>query len=149
MMTETTTPTNDTDKRIEALAKHLGIEPSEVTQGRYDNDSFKAHGSEFLVLTDSEADERASEYILETLWAFNVEFIAAHSKTELDDDAIKALKEVQGKLCESANSVFLALINDTEDFVADAIRSDGRGHFLSQYDSNEWQNGEYFIYQTN
>lgn len=33
--------------------------------------------------------------------------------------------------------------------VADAIRCDGRGHFLSQYDGEEVEAGEFFIYRLN
>ena len=44
---------------------------------------------------------------------------------------------MQGKLCESANELVLALIDDMDKFVSDAISSDGRGHFLSYYDGEE------------
>jgi uncharacterized UBP type Zn finger protein len=39
--------------------------------------------------------------------------------------------------CESNNAVLTRLIGDVDHFVDDAIGADGRGHFLSGYDSEE------------
>jgi hypothetical protein len=56
---------------------------------------------------------------------------------------------MQGKLCESARPIVEALIEDMDHFVSDAICADGRGHFLSQYDGEENEEGEFYIYRTN
>ena len=83
------------------------------------------------------------------VWAFNPSFLASHAKDGVEEDVFKSLSE----LCESSNDAVLSLIDDFDDFVGDAISSDGRGHFISQYDgeeSIEEINGtEYFIYRTN
>jgi hypothetical protein len=54
---------------------------------------------------------------------------------------------------EDANPLVEALIKDMDHFVSDAISSDGRGHFLSSYDSEEVElriNGEYlYAYRLN
>lgn len=99
----------------------------------YDEDN---HSNDYLVLTDDEADEKAKEDILESLWAFNASFIAYH--TDLDEEVIQAIQD-NGK-CESNNGTIHNLIKklgDLDDFVSDAISEDGRGHFMSSYDGNE------------
>ena len=54
---------------------------------------------------------------------------------------------MQGKLCESANGLVTALIEDMDEFIEDAVSADGRGTFLSSYNSEEVEvvvDGEYF-----
>lgn len=104
---------------------------------------------DYLVLTDEEADEAAKEYIKESVWAFNAGFIINHSK--LPYEAIEMVEGFQSAKCEDANDTILALIDDFDEFVSDAISADGRGHFLSTYDGEENEetvDGEtYFIYR--
>jgi len=103
---------------------------------------------DYLVCCDEEADEKAAEYIKDSAWAFNAEFIVDHSK--LPYEAIEMVQAFQQK-CENANETILALIDDFDDFASDAISADGRGHFLSFYDGKENEetvNGEtYYIYR--
>lgn len=139
---------NNTEK-FAALAKHLGCEVDEISQSNYEEEGFEASGGDYLVLTDDEADERATHEIRESLWAFNAEFIASHSTNGWSDEYVKSLSKMQGELCESANPIIEALIKDLDHFIADAISSDGRGHFLAGYDHNEIEAGRYFIYRTN
>jgi hypothetical protein len=121
--------------KIDALAAYLGVEPSEIGRVPYDDAMFEASGEEWLVLTDSEADDRAKDDILNSVWAFRPEFLAAHTVKGVDAEAIELIQD-NGK-CESNNPVLLRLIDDVEHFVADAIKADGRGHFLNRYDSEE------------
>lgn len=109
---------------------------------------------DYLCLTDSEADEKAAEYIKDSLWAFNASFIL--SECGLDSIGEQSLRTMQEKSCESANDFILSLVERTcglESFVKAAISADGRGHFLSSYDGEENEvelNGEtYYIYRTN
>lgn len=136
-----------TDPRIEALAKFLQVEATDISEGM-DENSYDC-GGEYLVLTDSEADELAAERIKDSLWAFNAEFISSHTKHGLNDSQIAAIEEMQDRLCESANSIIEALIVDLDHFISDAVSSDGRGHFISSYDGNENEVGEFYIYRTN
>ena len=103
---------------------------------------------DYSVCTDEEAGEAAKEYIKESVWAFNAEFIISHSK--LPYEAVEMVQAFQEK-CEDANDTILALIEDFDKFVSDAISADGRGHFLSSYDGEENEetvNGEtYYIYR--
>ena len=133
----------DDRERVIALAIHLGDYDFEDVDGYIDND--------YLVYTDEEADEAVREYIEETVWAFNPSFLQAHTGVSSD-----IIKEMQEKMSPSANQAITAMIKDFDHFVEDAVRCDGRGHFLAQYDHEEnyvtFQNGlfedvTYFIYR--
>ena len=95
----------------------------------------------YMVLTDEEADEKVKEYIEDSAWTFNPSFLACHSKASIE--VFKILSEQ----CESSNEAVLSLIDDFDHFVEDAIRSDGRGHFLNNYDGVEEEYSNYFIYR--
>ena len=47
-----------TETRIEILAKHLGTSADNIRQSEYDKEVFECEGKEYLVLTNSEADDR-------------------------------------------------------------------------------------------
>lgn len=130
---------SETESRISALSQHLECDTEEA-ENVIDN---------YLVLTDKEADDMAKQYIIESLWAFNSSFIASHCESDIPQDAIEAIQEK----FEASNPILLKLIKDIDYFVENAISSDGRGHFISFYDGEEWEqevNGTtYFIYRTN
>lgn len=138
-------------EKIEALQKFLDIDPeefSEVTESAHDDSLFEYGNQEYLVLTDSEADEKAAEQITESLWAFNPSFLAG--ETEIDQAVFEAIQK--NDRCESNNPAILSMIKSTcgiASFVESAIGADGRGHFLAGYDFEENEEGEYFIYRTN
>lgn len=131
------------ENRIKALANFLEVETNEIETSQYYDNGFSCGNQEYLVLTDKEADEKAEEEITETLWAFKAEFIIQHCSTYEDMDiyeyqaAVESLQKVQERVCESLNPLVRALIEDMDDFVEDAIMSDGRGHFISHYDGEE------------
>ena len=104
---------------------------------------------DYLVLTDDEADEKAKEYILDSLWAFTPNFLA--SATGIDLEVFEAIQN-NGR-CESNNDAILRLVDDEDALVEEAISWDGRGHFLSHYDGAEnsetVNETEYFIYRQN
>lgn len=106
---------------------------------------------DYLVLTDEEADEAAKEYIKESVWAFNADFIVDHSK--LPYEAKEMIENFQTTKCEDANETILALINDFDEFVSDAISADGRGHFMNSYDGHEHEvnidGTYYYVYRMN
>jgi hypothetical protein len=129
-----------------ALSKFLGCKKAEIEVTAYDENTFDAEGCEYLVLTDCEADEMAQEYIADSLWAFNPSFLA--DETGVPEEMFKCASE----MCEDANEGFLKAVESTcglVEFAESAIRSDGRGHFLSTYDGNENEQNEYYIYRTN
>jgi|SRR5450759_4398018 hypothetical protein len=146
----------ETVNRLEqAAAQALGCEPEEIRKERYDSYGlkvFSAYELEYAVGTDEEAQEACKENIKQSLWAFNASFIIDHSKLEYSSDVEKCLKEI-GKLCESANELVAALIEDMDSFIEDAISADGRGHFLSSYSGDEEEididDETYFAYRLN
>lgn len=120
---------------------------------------YEACGEEFYVLEDERAYALAFQIIEAKLWAFTAEFIAEHLKHDIIycdypvnlDDLRLAIRAVQKSLCEGANAIIQALIDDLNEFVEDAIAADGRGHFISSYDGEENEvtvDGEtYYIYR--
>lgn len=154
-----------TEKKLDALKAFLieegHAEPEELEAATIENTfneswrTFEIIGNEYKVFTDEEATEAATEEIKNSLWAFNADFIITHTEfwntcTDREaSEAIKALQEMQSKLCESANALVKALIVDLDEFAKDAINADGRGHFLSFYDGEEYESGNFYIYRTN
>lgn len=102
----------------------------------------------YLVLTKEEADEAAKEYIEESVWAFNAEFICGYGSK-----LIPMVKAYQEKECEGANDAILELITDLDDFTRRAIKADGRGHFMNSYDGREHEvnidGTYYYVYRMN
>lgn len=154
--------TTEYKEKLEALKAYLvesegftADELEEITETAWE--SFEVCGREYAVFTDEEANYATRSNILDTLWAFNPRFVVMHtgfyltSTMEADEAFEEALKEMQGKLCEDANPVVRALIVNMDDFVANAIEADGRGHFLASYDGEEIEldGGEYFAYRVN
>ena len=108
---------------------------------------FRIDGCEYAIGTDEEADEAVKENIKESVWAFNAEFLAGYiAGGELTADDINRLR---GDRCEDCNEALLKLIDDFDDFVEGAVSSDGRGHFLSPYDGEEIEEGDYYLYRVN
>ena len=133
--------------KIEALAKFLEIGIEDITET--DWDTLEADGSEFLVLTDEEADAKAYEEIEESLWAFNADFIIDMCGFSGGE---KSLIAMQRESCEDCNEFIKAMIKGTcglNFFMNRAIKYDGRGHFISGYDGEEVEQDEYFIYRVN
>lgn len=135
------------NEKVRALQNHLNLNDDEVNNITFNGDEFLHGDREYLILTDDEAEEKATDYIRESVWAFNSSFLSSH--TGIDEDVFKLLSEK----CESSNDAILSMIKDFDHFVSDAICSDGRGHFISFYDGDEHieeiNNTEYFIYRTN
>jgi len=136
------------NERVKALKNHLELNDEETNQITLENGKYFHFGDkEFLVLTEDEAEEKATDYIKESVWAFNSSFLSSH--TGIDEDVFKLLSEK----CESSNDAILSMIKDFDHFVGDAISSDGRGHFIASYDHDEHieeiNGDEYFIYRTN
>lgn len=136
----------EVDERAVALSEFLECDADECEQSSYCDEEYDAPGGTYLVLTDSEADEKCKEYIRESLWAFNASFLG--SMTGIDEEMFSGMQDK----CEGANDAFLRVVESTcglDEFVEQATSADGRGHFLAGYDGDENERGEYFIYRTN
>lgn len=116
-------------------------------------ETFEIIGNTYRVLTEEEADKAATESIKNDLWAFNPDFVLKHtefyttSSDREDEEFCKALSSLQGSICEGATPIFKALIADLDEFARDAIEADGRGHFISFYDGEEYEAGMFYIYR--
>ena len=116
---------------VDPRAEALGPDAVHV-----DGRTYRVGRAEWLVLTDTEADDMVAERIKDSLWAFRTEFLADHCSVRLNRKAIAALAKVQAELAEDANDLIQALV-DVEDVISAAIAADGRGHFLASYDGHE------------
>ena len=134
-----------------ALSAHLGCDAQEAIN--------LIESGDYLVLTDDEATEMATDAIQESVWAFQSWFLADFMPDGICAEDVDALR---GDRCEGVNDAFIALIEAGSGdrfccgmtrFAEAAIRADGRGHFMSSYDGeeNEYEvSGEmYYIYRIN
>ncbi len=127
------------------MAEFLECACNEVNVEEWDTNVFSSDelAGEYMILTDDEADQSAREYILDSVWAFKPSFLANHS--DVDEEIFEMLQDK----CESANDVITNSIKDIDDFIEDAIISDGRGHFINNYDGSEEELNNFFIYRIN
>ncbi len=138
---------------VRALCAHLDCEPGDLTKESHDNYGLAVYSmgkQEYAIGTDSEATDAAKENIKQSLWAFKSEFIV--SECDLPYELAEVFEGFQSEKCESANDAIEALIEQTcglDSFCEAAISADGRGHFMSSYDGEENEEGEYFIYRLN
>lgn len=139
---------DETRDKIIALAKFEDVDVLEVVTGNAESNEFEVSGKMYLVLTDEEADEKAADYIRESLWAFNADFLASY--TGMPAEMFEAVQPQ----CEGANDAIMQCVERTgsvEDFAQQAVRADGRGHFLSPYDGREDEetvdDETYYIYR--
>jgi len=135
--------------KLRILAQHLETETDSISTNMADD---------YLVCTDKEADEAVKEAVLDSLWAFRPSFIVSHMAYKPEnyrerDSTEKVLEHMQFHLCESANCIVKSMIKDIDHFVDDAVSSDGRGHFLAQYDGDEHEvtvdGTMYLVYRQN
>ena len=130
---------------IIALAEKFGCYPKDVAEDWDEN--YVIDGADYLVLTDSEADDKVEEYVEGSLWAFSPSFLS--SITGVDSEVFEAI-QANGR-CEDNNDAIMSIISatntDMKEVAEEAVRWDGRGHFLSQYDGQEievYADGEYY-----
>lgn len=139
-------------EKLEALAKFFECSPDDLKPDcqSYGLDVYSLGEKEYAIGTDDEADEAAKEYIEQSLWAFNADFILEQCGLPLElSEAISAFTE---KKCEGANDSIQKLIERTcglDSFCRAAIRADGRGHFLASYDSTENEMDGFYVYRIN
>ena len=139
---------------VRALCAFLDCRPDELNREKYDHYGlalFSYGREEYAIGTDEEADEACAECIKDSAWAFNARFVLSECGLPFELEA--AIQAFQSKECESANDAIVTLIEKTcgmNEFVKSAIRADGRGHFLSSYDGNEYASadGTFVIYRT-
>ncbi len=148
-ITSDTEPIDEDEARRVALAVHLSEDLSDIEAASYGENMYQGPGGEWLVLDDVEADTSARESILDSVWAFNADFLASYFPGGLTPEDVNNMR---GDRCEDFNPAALALItagSGLDSFVEDAIGADGRGHFLAGYDFEEGESEGFYIYRTN
>jgi hypothetical protein len=93
-----------------------------------------------LAETESAATEACKRNLEEMYWAFTNTYIKSHLKDEfklLSDSTVTAILYAIAEECEEGNLFIKAIIKDPDKFIEEAINTDGRGHFLSNYDGKE------------
>lgn len=140
-----TTYENEEANLFCAIVRKFDLSVNDFDDVDIDGNNITVQGTDYLAGTDDEMDEKAKEYILETVWAFNASFLA--SQTGID---IAVFEAIQGNgKCEDNNKAILSMIDDEDEFVQAAIKADGRGHFLNSYDGKEDEqefNGETYYF---
>jgi hypothetical protein len=115
---------------------------------------YKTEDGEFAIGSDAKCDRAARRAVVDVLWAFNtsciVRFLRSNNKAfvGMSDTAAgefeQALQKMQETLCEDAQPIIRAMLGTKlNKFVQEAIAADGRGHFLSPYDSEESRSEDY------
>ena len=137
--------------KLKELKEATGKELAEKEYWDYENQmATMEDGSEYLVLTDEEADKQAETEIKNSLWAFIPKFIIEHMTNMKYSKSLEdTISQMQRSLCEGANDIVAAMVDDVEEFCNDAIVADGRGHFISWYDGEEIETENFFIYRIN
>ena len=132
--------TDMTAVELEALFVELELDITEFQNFEYDDEEFIFYPS------TSDADDAVAEQIEDMLWSFNPNFILCECGLSLEGE--DAFASMLANECENANDFVRALIDGTcgiESFVESAISADGRGHFLSSYDGEEIEIGDYLL----
>lgn len=132
-MKKTNNIKNLDDLRVEALIQFLEVEVEDVdaiiTDG-YDKNKYAVYGGGYLVLTDEEATLYTKANIIETCSYFTADFL----------ETMTGIPAVVFKHLVDENEAVLETIEKTcgiDEFVDEAIRWDGRGHFIGCYDGEE------------
>lgn len=135
--------------QVRALCAFLDCEPDDLSKeshNHYGLDVYSQGSREYAIGTDSESDAAAQKNIEDSAWAFNASFLA--SFCDLPEKVFKAMQDE----CESSNEAVVSLIErcgGMEEFSQQAISAGGRGHFMSSYDGEENEQGEFYIYRIN
>jgi hypothetical protein len=91
-------------------------------------------GGEYAVGTEAQSQKAAAAYIRDSLWAFKSDFLEDYVPKGVTADVLGLIQEK----CESGNDALAELVGKRlKKLTEDAIKADGRGHFLSSYNGEE------------
>lgn len=96
---------------------------------------------EMALATDRMADKAVYASIMDSLWAFRTEFLLSYMPRGVNMEMLKAIKDQY----EAGNEVIKSWLRNKQQFVRDAVASDGRGHFMSTYDGAEHELQAYYL----
>ena len=133
------------------LAEYLECIKSDIIKEEYDENLYSYGNQSYLILSEKQALRRCKEYILDSLWAFNSDFIVSQLNiyNEINTLTIEDVDNLK-ELCENANPIIRNLIGENiNNFINEAIATDGMGHFLASYDGVETIIDNKYIYRIN
>lgn len=138
------------EDRAAAIAAWDDSDPEDWTES-YQEGLMECGSREYFVLTDEEADHLAYENIERDLWAFVPRFLVNYMP---DGIGVSHLEKIVESSYEDAAPAFRAMVgNRFDELVEDAISTDGRGHFIANYDGREdefeYAGHTYYIYRQN
>ncbi len=135
--------------KIEALAKFLKINPEMIKHSQFP-DNFRYGSNEYLVYTEIEANNACADFIKETIFLFNSEFILFETGLNYNNKIVETFKTMQERQQSNCRDFLLSLIDRTcgfDAFVDSVILKLGRGTLLATLDGKENQEGNFFIYR--
>lgn len=159
------------DVLCQHMVEFLGETDFELSEWAWDKDTkefnrgdlrgeFRSAGRMFRVLSESDREQVALDYIRETLWAFHPAWVADWMERngklrngETVED-VTAMLQASAELYEGANAFRARLIEDVEKFAKDACGEDGYAKCISTCDDEEYEyqapdGTTYFVYRTN
>lgn len=142
----------DDAPHILALCEAIDCAPGDLSKESHDHYGLAVYSmgrQEYAIGTDQECDKAARENMEQSVWAFNASFILRVCGLPIElEDGLKAWQE---KECDGCNDALLRMINRLAEnsFFESAVNADGRGHFLSPYDGDEIEAGEFYAYRVN
>lgn len=131
---------NRIDAAINVYNEYIGTIESQDDIRQTSNDEFVIDGRTILVLTEDESLVRATEIIKNSISYFEPEYLA--NKTGLPEETFEGL--------EGKDDVVLKIIESQmplSEFIKDAVKYEGYGPFISGYDGEQYEYGDYFVYQ--
>jgi len=126
---------------IVALAEEFGCGVQDIVDLGHNRVQIEGH--EYKIFTEDEANDAVADYIADSLWAFTPSFLSG--LTGIDEEVFKLLSERCDN--DAIHSILRGTNVSMSEVVDEAIRWDGRGHFLNSYDGNEYEvyvDGEYY-----
>lgn len=117
-----------------AIAEEFDCEVADIVD--LSDDTYQICGREYLIIDDDTANEKCKDYIQDNLWTFYPHFLS--SETGFSEEIFEAI--ICTDVEKDKNDAIYALIESgcgIDNFVESAIRSEGRGHFLSSYNGYE------------
>lgn len=134
--------------RKAVLADFLHLPVKQIFTSEYGCNSYTDLSTDYLVLTEEEANAETKKQIWSFLNHFEPDFVNSHLKVKLpENELVKLLSDP----CENCLLIFIAFMDDYDLFMNETIERYGRAYFLCYGDKKEYRvtfsGKEYCIYK--
>lgn len=99
--------------RQQLLANHLKCDINSIKNSSYKENLFEHENSDYLVLTNEEADEETKNQITDALWSLESSLIKPYIKTDI---SIETIEHIQAEMCPNCIHLLLVLIENVDLF---------------------------------